>query len=73
MGNHCALSGNNLDDFLKKAIELNCPNKVIPLLKNHRQLLYYPDPNLILNIFKLHESKKDWASMKEFYNAIGRK
>ncbi len=73
MGNHCALSGNNLDDYLKKAIELNCPNKVIPLLSHHRQLMYYPDPNLIMSIVKFHIENKDWPSLKTFYTAIGRK
>lgn len=73
MGNYCPLSGNRLDDYVARAIELNCPNKVLPLLINHRQLMYYPNPQLIEEIIKLHESKNDWTSMKAFYSAIARK
>ncbi len=72
MGHYTPLSSNNLDDYLSKAIELKCPNKLISLLKNHRQLLYYPDPSLIEDVFKLYNGG-DWAAMKEFYLAIGRK
>jgi hypothetical protein len=73
MGNHCPLSGNTLDDYLKRTIEMGCPNKLIPLLQNHRALLYYPSPSLILSILKLHEEKKDWNSMKAFYEAVGKR
>jgi hypothetical protein len=73
MGNYCPLNGNNLDDYFNKAIELNCPNKMIPVLIHHRQLLYYPDPALIEKTMILHDENKDWASMKAFYLAIGRK
>ena len=73
MGNLNPISGNSLDDFLAKAIELGCPNKLIPLISNHRSLMYYPDPTLILNIFKLYSETKNWAAMKVFYNTISRK
>jgi hypothetical protein len=71
MGHMCPLNCNNLDDFVAKAIELKCPNSVIPVLKNHRALLYYPDPKLITDIIKFHIN--DWPSMKAFYNALNRK
>jgi hypothetical protein len=71
MGNMCPLNCSNLDDYVAKALELKCPNSVIPLLKNHRALLYYPDPKLITNIFKFFSN--DWAGMKTFYSAISRK
>ncbi len=73
LGHQNRLSGNILDEYLKKAIELSCPNKLIPLLVNHRALMYYPDPNLILRIFKLYNDKKNWKDMKELYNTISKK
>lgn len=73
MGHRCALTGNNLDDLVKKSIRLNCPNKLLPLFKHHRQMLYYPDPKLIMEIINLHNENKDWVQMKEFYKTIGRK
>ena len=73
MGHNNPLSGNSLDEYVAKAIELGCPNKIIPLLKNHRALMYYPCSKLITNIMKFHSENKEWASMKEFYDAISRK
>ncbi len=73
MGHYVPLNGNNLDDYLLKAINLKCPNKLIPVLQNHRQLLYYPDPQLIERVFIMFDELKDWGSMKIFYQAIGRK
>jgi hypothetical protein len=73
MGNFKPLNANNLDLFLNKALELKCPNKTLPLLKNHRAMLYYPNPKIITRIMTFHEENKDWASMKEFYSVIGRK
>lgn len=73
MGHQNRLSGNSLDEYLSKAIELSCPNKLIPLFTNHRSLMYYPDPNLILKIFKLYNDNKNWKDMKEIYNTISKK
>jgi hypothetical protein len=73
MGNMCPLSCTDLDDYVKKALELKCPNVVIPLLKNHRAMLYYPNPQIITNMFKFHEVNKDWEAMKKLYNAIAKK
>jgi len=73
MGNYCPLSGNNLDDYFSKAIELNCVKKIIPIFTNHRQLLYYPDPSLLEKAMIVFDENKDWESMKIFYQAISRK
>lgn len=73
MGNNNPISGNSLDEYVSKSIDLGCPNKVIPLLKNHRALMYYPEPRLITKIMKMHHEAKNWAVMKEFYEVISRK
>ena len=73
MGHYCPLNGNNLDEYYSKALELNCPHKLIPLIINHRQFLYYPDPKLIEKTILFYDENKDWPSMKSFYLAIGRK
>lgn len=73
MGHNNPLSGNSLDEYVSKAIDLGCPNKIIPLLENHRALMYYPEPRLMTNIMKIHHEAKNWAGMKEFYEAISRK
>ena len=73
MGNCCRLSGNLLDDLVAKTLELKCPQKLNILLKNHRALMYYPNPKLITQIMQFYHSSKNWTQMKEFYDSIGRK
>jgi hypothetical protein len=70
MGHQFHLSCSQLDKYVEKAIELKCPNSVIPLLKNHRAMMYYPDPKLITQMFKQHQVNKDWASMKALFEAV---
>lgn len=73
MGNHRPLNGNNLDDYLLKALELGCPNVALPLLKHHRPMLYYPDPEIITKIVKYFNSNKNWENLKLLYDTIGKK
>ncbi len=73
MGNMCPLKCTDLDKYVSKALELKCPNSVIPLLKNHRAMMYYPEPKLITQLFKFHETNKDWALMKTLFNALAKK
>jgi hypothetical protein len=70
MGHRTPLSCSNLDKYLEKAIDLKCPNSVIPVLKNHRALMYFPDSKLIKQMFELHQANKDWPSMKALFEAI---
>jgi hypothetical protein len=73
MGNLSPLSNRDLDKLLTKSLDMNCPNKMLPLLKNHRPLMYYPNPKLISKIVKFHSDKNDWPNLKLFYQTIGRK
>lgn len=73
VGNGCLLSNESLDNLLLKSIELNCPNKLAPLLKNHRAIGYYPDPKLISQIVKLYYDNNDYENLKIIYNAIARR
>ena len=57
MGNCNPLTGNSLDEYVAKAIELGCPSKLIPLFKNHRPLMYYPDPKLVSQIIHFYNDK----------------
>jgi hypothetical protein len=73
MGHLAPLTSSQLDRYLEKALDLKCPNVVIPVLKNHRALMYFPEPKIITNMFKFHQANKDWASMKTLFNAIYKK
>ncbi len=69
----CPLLCTDLDQYVEKSIELKCPHAIIPLLKNHRALLYYPNPKVITKIFKFFADNKDWTNLKTMYNAIAKK
>jgi hypothetical protein len=73
MANMCPLKCSDLDEYVEKAIELKCPNEIIPLLKNHRAMLYYPDPKVITKLFKFYSEGSDWDGLKKMYNAIAKK
>ncbi len=73
MGNLNPISGNSLDAYVAKALELGCPEKINPLLSNHRAMMYYPLPELITEITRFYDINNKWAELKQFYNAIGRK
>jgi hypothetical protein len=73
MGNLNPISGNSLDSFVARALELGCPEKINPLLLNHRAMLYYPSPDLITEIARFYDKNNKWAELKAFYNSIGRK
>lgn len=73
MGNCCRISGNLLDDLVAKSLELKSPQKLNVLFKNHRALMYYPDPLLVTRIMQFYQNNKNWTQMKEFYDSISRK
>ena len=70
MGNYVIISGNAYDNLVQKAIDLNCPDKIFPLLFHHRPMLYYPDPLLIRQIFNYYKDNKNRTEMKKFFDII---
>ena len=73
MGNNKPLSCKTLDEYVQKSIDLKCPLQTLPLLKNHRALMYYPKPEIISKIFKLFDELKDYESMKLFFSNLTRR
>lgn len=73
MGHHNPLTGNQLDDLVKKSIQLDAVVKLIPLFKNHRALLYYPHPSLIEEIVENFYTKNDYKNLKEVFNCLMRR
>lgn len=73
MGNYKPLTANDLDNYVKKALELNCPNKILPLLKHHRAFMYYPSKELITQLASFHIEKNDYEGYKAFYDSISRR
>ena len=55
LGHQNRLTCKEIDKFLDKSLEAKCPEKAIPLLKNHRSLMYYPNPKIITNIIVINE------------------
>jgi len=67
MGNQKPLKSSELDDLVKKALNLKCPLKVLPLLKNHRAMMYYPHSKTISEIMLFFNENRDYESMKTFF------
>lgn len=73
MGFQKPLNCKQLDAFVSKAISLKCPLKVLPLLKNHRAMRYYPDPKLLTQTIEFFDNSKDFISMKILFAGITRR
>ena len=73
MGHLNPISGNQLDELVKKSIQLDAVNKMIPLFKSHRAIQYYPHPSLIEEIVENFFSKNDYKNMKEVFSSFLRK
>ncbi len=73
MGNEKPLKSSELDELIKKALQIKCPLKVLPLLKNHRAMMYYPHSNVITDIFIFFNESRDYESMKTFFSGLTRR
>jgi hypothetical protein len=73
MGNQKPLKSSELDELVKKALLLKCPLKILPLLKNHRAMMYYPHSNIINDIFKFFNENREYESMKTFFFGLTRR
>jgi hypothetical protein len=73
MGHHRPLTGNQIDELVKKSIQLNAVSKLIPLFKNHRAVQYYPHPSLIEEIVQSYESQNDYKGLKDVFSSMLRR
>lgn len=73
MGNHKPLKSTELDELVKKALSLKCPLQILPLLKNHRAMMYYPHSSIISDIFKFYNENRDYEAMKIFFFGLTRR
>ncbi len=73
MGHHSPISGNQLDELVKKCIQLDSVVKLAPIFLNHRALLYYPNPKLIEEIVEIYHAKNDYKNLKEVFSKMLRR
>jgi hypothetical protein len=65
IGHGKPISPRKLDEVLLKAIKLNCPNEILPLIQFHKRFLYFPREEIITNLIKFYYEKNDYKNFKE--------
>jgi len=73
MGHQNPITSNQMDDLIKKAIQLEATNKLASIFKNHRSLQYYPQEYLIEEVVDGFYLKNDYKGLKDIFSSLLRR